>query len=292
MELSGQWDPDADRIIDHLAKIEQVFLAGANELPSGPVREASSTMYKNISAVSGTILKICRDTTTPCSSQVVGSLLRTVIESAISIFALCHDPPKRAITYLQFRVVLEWKNQRAAAANLGCPILSALDTREFEIALQMAERDLWLRGGAQILKPYMEKRIPENQRQQYLQTAVTNGEVDPKWFRTHWWPEERLSDVLVYEQMAWVYGVLYQWLCSCVHSDACAGKPLAGLKRNTAAMLALQFWGSSVLRLSQALGVDIGADNARFLEHNLYKRLQWVPAGSPPETKPQSGVAE
>jgi hypothetical protein len=276
MELSGQWNPDADKVFYHIAMIGTELEKGADKMPCGPVRDASSAMYSNLSAVSGTLLKICKDTTTPCSSQAVGSLLRSVIDSTISVFAFCHDPQNRAIMYLQYKAVLNWMHVERVIKNIGCPLLPASqhEAREVEIAREMAGRDLWIMG-----VQFLTQKVPSGrQPAEFLREAVKNSSARANWFRQHWWSEKRRSDVLAYEQMAWVDDVLYKWLCSCVHPDVCAGKPLAGLKRDSAAMLALQFWGSSVLRLSQALGVDIGADNARFLENTLYKRLQWAPA--------------
>ena len=78
--------------------------------------------------------------------------------------------------------------------------------------------------------------------------------------------------------MAWLDDVLYKWLCSCVHSDIWAASPLSGMERPNVAILGLQFWGASVLRLSEALGLRLDPEDANFLRDTFYKGLQWKPS--------------
>jgi len=157
--------------------------------------------------------------------------------------------------------------------NIGCPFMpsSQYNSAKVGLAKAIAKRDL-LRIGAEYLrkKPKQGKTTAD-----VLAKATKNGSERPDWFRDHWFPEQRRCEVLAYEQMAWVDDVLYKWLCSSVHSDIWAGSPLAGLQRTHAAMLALQFWGASVLRLSEALEIKLDPTDTWFLRDTFYKPLQW-----------------
>jgi hypothetical protein len=277
MEITGPWDPNMDVLLNHLAKIGTELEKGIDKMPQGAVRDAAWALYSNLSAVSCTLYKICKDTSTRCSSQAAGSLFRTIIDSSISVFAFCRDPRNRAIMYLQFKFVLTFRYLDRAMKHIGCPLLPAdrYDPEKVEIDQEVARRDLWLYCAHFLTnkhKPPAGKK-PED----FLKEAVENGSVRAHWFRNRWFPEERL-DVLKDEQMAWVYDVLYKGMCSCVHSDVWASMPWAGRKRPSPAMLALQFWGASVLRLSEALGVVLPPNDTKLLKDQFYKPLQWTPA--------------
>jgi hypothetical protein len=275
MEITGTWDPKMDEVRDHLCKIAKGLEDGIRALPSADVKAASSVLYSNVSAISSTLYKVCKDTSTRCSSQAVGSLLRTIIEASISVFAFCRDPGKRAAMFLNYAVVLRFRLQARCLDNIGCPFLPAsrYDSAKVGLVKADAKRDL-LQLGSQ----YLRKKPGQGETTaDVLAEATKEGSERPDWFRDHWFPEQSRFEVLGYEQMAWVDEVLYGWLCSCVHSDIRAGSPLAGLGRSNAAMLALQFWGASVLRLSEALGLSLDPTHTTFLRDTFYRSLQWMP---------------
>ena len=275
MEITGLWDPAMDEVLDHLCSIAAELEYGIRTLPQTDVRAASSALYSNVSAVSSTLYKVCRDTSTKCSSQAVGGLLRMIVDSSISVFAFCRDPGERAAMFLNYAVVLRFRLQARSWGNIGCPFLPAsrYDSEKVRLAKATARQDL-LRLGAQYLtrKPEQGKTAAD-----VLVEATKDGSEHPNWFRKHWFPEQKRSEVLGYEQMAWVDEVLYGWLCSCVHSDIGASSPLVGLERSDAAMLALQFWGASVLRLSEALRLSLDPIHTTFLRDTFYGSLQWTP---------------
>lgn len=275
MEITGPWEAEMDLVLARLCEIDDSLKASIEALPRADVMAASSALYTNVSAVSSTLYKVCKDTSTRCSSQAVGSLLRTIIEASISVFAFCWDQGERAPMFLNYAVVLKFRHQARSLDNIGCPFLppSRYDPAKVGLAKAIARREL-LRCGAGYLnkKPKGGKTVAD-----LLEEATTDGSEHPKWFRDHWFPEQRRCEVLAYEQMAWVDDVLYKWLCSSVHSDIWAGSPLAGLQRTHAAMLALQFWGASVLRLSEALEISLDPTGAEFLRDRFYKPLQWMP---------------
>lgn len=276
MEITGPWDPRMDLVLEHLCKIADGLEDGIRALPSAEVKAASSALYSNVSAVSSTLYKVCRDTNTRCSSQAIGSLLRTIIEASISVFAFCRDPPIRAALFLNYACVLKFRHQVNSMGNIGCPYLPAsrYDPARVGLAKASAKKDL-LRCGADYLekKPRGGKTVTD-----LLVEATTDGSEHPKWFRDHWFPEQSRADVLAFEQMAWLDDVLYKWLCSCVHSDIWAASPLSGMERPNVAILGLQFWGASVLRLSEALGLRLDPEDANFLRDTFYKGLQWKPS--------------
>jgi len=275
MEITGSWNPQVDAVLDQLCRIAADLENGIRKLPQAEVREASSSLYSNVSAVSSTLYKICRDTSTRCSSQAVGGLLRMLIESSISVFAFCRDPGKRAAMYLNYTVVLRFRLVARSMGSIGCPFLAAdrYDSETVRLAKATAKRDL-LQWGTQYLK---RKPRQGETTADVLAEATKEGSERTDWFRDHWFPEQNRSEVLGYEQMAWVDDVLYGWLCSCVHSDIWAGSPLAGLDRSHAAMVAMVFWGASVLRLSEALGLSLDPSQTTFLRDTLCSPLQWTP---------------
>lgn len=280
MEITGGWDPKMDVVVRHLFEIVKDLEDGMRALPSPAVKAASSSLYNNVSAVSSTLYKLCRDTRTKCSSQAVGALLRTIIEATIAVFAFCKDPPSRAVLFMRYACVLQFKLQISAMRNIGCPLVSASRYNPARVApaLAMGRRSL-LQFGAEYLskKPGKGKTT-----QDVLLEAMKRGSERPSWFRDHWFPESRPA-VLAWEQMAWVDDVLYKWLCSSVHSDVWAGSPLGGMERTEVAMFAQQFWGSSVVRLSEALGLSLDQNHIRYLRDMFYGPLQWKP-GEPGAT--------
>lgn len=280
MEIGGPWDPQTDKVRDHLCKIGEGLEDGIKAVPSAAVRDASSTLYRNVSAVSSTLYKLCSDTRTKCSSQAVGLLLRTLIDASIAIFAFCGDPPSRAILFMNYACVLKFKLHINSMRNIGCPVMPASRYSPDKVAeaKAIARRNL-LQFGAAYLKDEPGRGKTAND---VLLVATKEGSERPKLFRDHWFPESR-SAVLACEQMAWVDDVLYKPLCSSVHSDVWAGSPLGGLERSSAAFFALQFWGASVLRLSEALGLSLDESHAKFLRDKFYGPLQWKP-GKPGAT--------
>ncbi|MBE3069511.1 MAG: hypothetical protein IMZ66_04670 [Planctomycetes bacterium] len=280
MEITGRWDPKMDIVLKHLFKIAKDLEDGIKAMPSAAVRDASSTLYSNVSAVSSTLYKLCKDTRTHCSSQAVESLLRTIIEASTAVFAFCGDPPSRAVLFMNYACVIKLRLHIDYMRNTGCPFLPASRYSPAKVALAKAraKKDL-LRYGAAYLKKDPGKGKAANDA---ILAATKEGSEHLGRFRDHWFPGSR-QQILACEQMEWVHDVLYKPLCSSVHSDVKAGSLLGGSARSTAAFFALQFWGASVLRLSEALGVSLGESHAKFLRDRFYAPLQWKP-GKPGAT--------
>lgn len=303
MEIIGPWDPQMDNLLEQAGRISDELEKGIKAFPEDRQAEkrASLSLFGNLSAVSSTLYKLCKDTSTPCSSQAVGSLVRTAIDSSISVFAFCMapGPRERAIMYLNYECVLRLQHLTWCRKHIGCPLLppSLCDTHRIELELEIAERDVWMRCG-QFLGKEGEKPgkpcgqpIPtgaDGKAQPVLMREYRPSEkrmvvvdkkgklVEPKWFRDRWFPEKR-SAVLKNENMEYLYDILYRSLCSCVHSDVGAALPYAGSDRSSPAGLGLLMWGASVHKLSKALEVGLRPNDAKLLEEQFYKPLQWPP---------------
>jgi hypothetical protein len=268
VKLSGQWDPKMDRMMEMLFRIDDKIKAGVSSLQEGAVKTAVCNLYSNISAVSSAVVLMCKEPR-PCSSQVVGCLLRTVLDACISVFAFCKGPADRASIFLDYAVVVRFKGQLRLESHLGCPL--SRDVGKPVRARAKAEvRSQMLRVGLAYLS---HKKVGQSD-QDILEEALQPGKEHPSWFRDTWFPEKR-KDVLAGEGMEWVDDVLYKWLCSPVHSDAWASQCLAEFERTHGAMLAVQFWGASAWRLTQVLGIELEPEEVKVLRDVYYSGLQW-----------------
>lgn len=276
MKLTGNWDPLMDKMVQGLGGLDDKFKAKAAAHTDGPTRLAIEQLYTNICAVSTAILLLCK-APQPCSSQVVGSLMRTLIDGCISVFAFCRDPTTRSRLFTDFAVVLKFKGQLRHEANMGSPYAPKVDEATRAAAKAQVRAEM-LRVGAAYLNSRKRKNRTD---QEMLEEALRPGNEHPSWFRNTWFPESR-REILDAEQMGWIDDVFYKWLCSPVHSDAWAGECFASLKRIDVATLAMQLWGAAVWRLGETFRVVMEAEEVRTIRDVFYKRLQWSPETKPP----------
>lgn len=262
MNLSGQWDPQMDKLIEALFGVDERFEATIQATPDANLKTALCELYTSVSAISSAIAILCKEKR-PCSSQVVGSLMRTLIEACVAVFALCRDPARRAELYVNFSHVLKFKGQIRMEKHLGCPFSPPVDAG-IRAQAKAEVRSSLLRVG----QAYVEKSGGT------VEEATRPGSEKPGWFRKTWYPERR-EEILAGEQMGWVNDVMYNWLCSSVHSDTWASQCLAGLDRNHAATLAMELWGAAAWRLAEALGIELAPIHVKTLRDGFYRPLQW-----------------
>ena len=204
MKLTGNWDPKMDKLVQCLCGVDDKFKAKAAEHADGPTRLAFEQLYTNISAVSMAIVLMCK-APQPCSSQVVGSLMRTLIDGCISMFAFCREPVARSRLFIDFAVVLKFKGQLRHEANLGCPYTPKLDEAARAAAKAQVRAEMLRVGTA-----YLDSRKRKNRTdQEMLEMALRPGNEHPTWFRNTWFPESR-RDILDTEQMGWIDDVFYR----------------------------------------------------------------------------------
>lgn len=269
-----------DRLIKGLpCDVATYFEAHHKEMPDTPVRNVSASLYTSVSAVLGTIYQLCK-APEPCSSQVVGALLRILLDSSVSVFAFCHDPDKRAVLFLDFEAILKLRGQRRINANVGCPFFPRHKRDEQEC--RAFEEDTRL-AVCRVGRPFLKKKAKNGQSEDdLLREAVCPGSNLGAYFHDHWYPEKNREEVLRYEKMEWLDDVMYDWLCSAVHSDVGAARVFAGYDRTNTVRIASWFWGASVWRLVQILGVPLPQNLADRLRDECYVPMQWQrqPAGS------------
>jgi len=276
MKLTGNWDPMMDKLVQGLGGLDDKFKAIAGAQTDGSTRLAIEQLYTSICAVSTAILLLCK-APQPCSAQVVASLMRTLIDGCISVFAFCKDPATRSRLFIDFAVVLKFKGQLRQEANMGCPYVAKVDEAARAVAKAQVRAEMQRVGTA-----YLESRRRKHRTdQEMLEEALRPGNEHPSWFRDTWFPEKR-RDILDAEQMGWIDDVFYKWLCSSVHSDAWAGECFGGLERTHVATFAVQLWGAAVWRLGETLRVVMEAEEVRVIRDTFYKHLQWRPGKEPP----------
>ena len=273
MILSGQWDPQMDKLIEALFGVDERFKATIQATPDANLKTAVCELYTSVSAISSTIAMLCKEKR-PCSSQVVGSLMRTLIEACIAVFALCRDPSRRAELYVNFSHVLKFKGQIRLEKHLGCPYSSPVDGA-IRAQAKAEVRSILLRVG----KAYLQKSGAT------VEEATRPGSERLTWFRDTWYPERR-EEILAGEKMAWVNDVLYKWLCSSVHSDTWASQCFADLDRNHVATLARQFWGAAAWRLAEVLGIELAPIHVKTLRDAFFRPLQWDNGTQQPQVAP------
>ena len=277
MELTGQWSQDLDFVIEHFEAADGRICQQLKDMPSGAVQKAASQLYTDISSVFGSMIALCR-TQTHVSSLTAAALLRTLIESAMSIFAFANDTEARAVLYHNFQAILDFKNLCAQELNVGCPHVfsdAAAEQRRCERRREI-EGNLRRVGG-----PFLRKETSSYaEREQLLaDAAIAPPDEGPKRFREKWYPEDR-RELLADETMARVYPIHYQRLCSAVHSDAAGSKLLGDFPRDRFIDLAMQFWASGVYRLIDVLGINVDSQTKGALRQS-YQYLQWEPPKAP-----------
>ena len=273
MILSGQWDPQMDTLIEALFGVDDRFKATIQATPNANLKTAVCELYTSVSAISSTIARLCKEER-PCSSQVVGSLMRTLIEACVAVFAFCRDPARRAELYVNFSHVLKFKGQIRLEKHPGCPFSPPVDAG-IRAQAKAEVRSSLLRVG----QAYVEKSGGT------VEEATRPGSEKPGWFRRTWYPERR-EEILAGEKMGWVNDVLYNWLCSSVHSDTWASQCFAGLDRNHAATLAMQLWGAAAWRLAEVLGIELAPIHVKTLRDAFYRPLQWDLGIQQPQVAP------
>jgi len=244
------------------------------------VRETAKRLYNDLSAVCGSIENLCISDK-PCSSLVIATLLRTLLECCISIFAFCRSPTARALLYLQHRNIIRLKALCAAREHIGCPVFPKSTERVPGTLQALNEiRQILATNGADFLDA---KRIDGKDAGEMLKQALIPGKEKPNWFRDRWYPESR-SDILKTEGLGYLYVFFYRGFCSAVHADTMGAEMLAGLDRNHAVFLSLMLWGCALYRMAETFKFRMPAEYKNLLRNHFYGFLHW-PHGSEPRTQ-------
>jgi hypothetical protein len=95
------------------------------KMSDGLVKTVSVQLYSDLSTMHMALYSLCKQDKT--SSQATSVLLRTIIESCISVFAFCKNPEDRAKMYWNFSAVLDWKLVCLQEKYIGCPLVRSED---------------------------------------------------------------------------------------------------------------------------------------------------------------------
>ena len=268
MQLSGQLSSDFDRLLSHLTVASGRLDQQLKEMPKGRVRETTWQLYTDVCAVFASIITICKGDL-PASSLVMASLLRCLIEGCLSVFAFVKYPDERADLYLDFRAVLDFRFACNDLMASGSPYVPADSLPQIKGRLHNAT-ELLGRFGVKFLDG---RRVGNKDPDKLLAQALASDVARaPSYFRVTWYPESR-RDLLEAENMAWVYPVLYQRLCCAVHTDAGGAKILSEFPKESAAMLAFQFWGISIYKLVEQFSFRLDNQTKGILRR-LYNEAQ------------------
>lgn len=275
MELSGTWTGQFDWVLETISgPTSRMHQQLRDAIPEEVVRKTATEMYNQHTALTAAIANLCKLPRT--SSHAVTALLRSLVESLVSILAFCLDPEGRASMYQEFAAVLDFRFACADEKVVGCPY-SGKHEEESVRYRKDASRERLRQFGAKFINK--KKRPPE----EVLAEALADGNEKPKWFRPAWFPENR-REILEADRMrlGWIEHALYSRLCCAVHCDVAAAKLLDGLDRNEFALLAFQYWAAGICRLIDTLGLHTPAE-FKGVVGGCLRDLQW-----PPEAKPSS----
>ncbi len=276
MELKGQLDQDDKRIIEELKHVSSKIGTEFQAMPKGLVKDAAIQQYSDMSTIAGTIINLCDLPKTP--SQPIGVLLRTIIESSISVFAFCKDPKANAKLYSNFPVILDWKRLLMRKKHFGCPIVP--DDQERRNVLIKHEQEFRKRM-LKLGQPYLKTK------KHTLKEALQSGKNPNNMFRDRWYKETR-HNILKDERMEWVYDLYYSMLCSIVHMDSAACRILSLVKKQTAVTLSNQFWGAIIYKLVETFRFRLPAVHKRIIR-DFYQGLQ---GGNSNDQKQDEGNAQ
>jgi len=269
MQFTGKLEHDDERIFREFLVPLSIKLGNELKTMTGLMGKVAMQLQNDLSAVGGSIIALCQQRNV--SSQAGCALLRTLMEGCLSVFAFCVDPSARAKLYWDFSAVLDWRFACLDEVHFGCPLSPKTPEKRQKIddRKQRVKRII-----LQVGKPYLiskKGRTPDER----LNEAVLPGNETKRYFRDTWYPEKR-KELLAAENMGWLYDVIYQRLCSAVHSDSGASKIFEGLHRSHAVTVAIQYWSAAIYRLVDELGLHLPADKKGIL-HNSYRHLQFQP---------------
>ena len=269
MQFTGKLDRGDEKLIQEFLVPLSNKLGHELTDVEGLVGQVAMQLHNDASAVGGSIIALCQQGNV--SSQAACALLRTLIEGCLSVFAFCKDPNSRAKLYWDFRAVLDWRFACLDEVHFGCPLSpSTAEKRQKIDDRKQRSKSNILRLG----KPYLVPKAGRNLDDR-LNEAVMPGNEAKRYFRDTWYPEKR-KELLAAENMGWLYDVIYQRLCSAVHSDSGASKVLAGLQRSHAVTVTIQYWSAAIYRLVDELGLHLPAEKKGIL-HKYYMDLQFRP---------------
>lgn len=238
------------------------------ELPDCLSKKCLVRLYNDLRAVTAGIVNyVCLER---ASSQVTAALLRTLMESCISVFAFCKAPEDRAHLYWHYDAVLDWKFALMDEKNRGCPLVPGPGDEDY--TKRFRARKTEARGiMAQFGQPYV---VAKKGRAlgEILRRALKEGSESCRCFRHTWYPEPRRA-VLEGERMGWTYDVWYTRLCSCVHSDSAASKLFKRLARGHAVNTAMQWFGAAIFRILETFKIRVSAEHKRVFRFD-YESLQ------------------
>ena len=267
MQLTGHVDPDTVRLLNELMTACKRMESQMRELPDDLTRKCLVRLYNDLSAVTAGIVNyLCVER---ASSQVTAALLRTLMESCISVFAFCKAPGKMGPLYWHYDAVLDWKFVLMDEKNVGCPYVPEKEdyTKRFR-ARKIEARKAIGRLGEPYVKPKKKSTPGET-----LKRALTEGSESSSCFRDTWYGEGRKA-ILESEGMGWTYDVLYTRLCSCVHSDSAASKVLGGLSKDHAVNTAMEWFGAAIFKILETFPIRVSAEHKRVFRFD-YESLQY-----------------
>jgi len=255
MKLQFQWDDQMEELVSELCTVSENIASQLKSLLRGRDKDALIQLFSDQSALVASVIDYCRKPP-PRSCQTAGTLLRTLLEGCISIFAFCKDPKGRAELYLDFLAVLDFRFACSDEKNIGCPFLRKPGAAESAKSRKELAAQRLAAFGSHFLVSKNSQGAPTDA----LQQALRPGQERPGRFRKTWYPETR-EQVLSSEGMRWLHEVIYKRLCSCVHSDAAASKILEKLKTESIGMFALELWGAAMYRIVDTFQIGLPASH-------------------------------
>ncbi len=271
MKLKGLWNRRSEIILTGFmpayGRLDQQL---KDCIPKGPVKTALLQLYSNASALAGTLVNLCKETAikpdSPVSSQVVGLLLRSLIEAVGGILVFCKAPETNASLYHDFAAVLDLRfainDLEANGPDCGCPI---------ELTQQAAQKrkDAAWESLRKIGPQFLTKK-KRNQLRRKAQAAgssfeglweslISTGEADEDWFPRNWCRKD-IRTILKEANMEWLYLVFYRRYSSAVHSDVAAGKLFDAIDVNSIVSIAHSIYDAGIDVIIETFRLSLPAD--------------------------------
>jgi len=255
MFLQGKIQQDHRQLLQYLLELRNCMYLKIQCISNARTQKALKSIFETTESCHAAIGQLCLQEQT--YSAPVFALMRTLLESVISILAFCKAPDDRAAMYKNFQAVLRWRLAVLLSRNLGCWLVA--DTND-----QRQKNDTGRAVTASELRNCGIEYLSRRKRSQHcLEKALCEG--DESAFRKTWYPESR-RELLTDYQVGWTYDVLYTPLCSHVHADTFATQLLTRLDKGNALTLASTLYEFGLWALTERFKeLSVSSKQKRFL---------------------------
>jgi len=264
------------RVIEVLNPVTQRIRDALGEPPGGQLEQATRGLFNNLTAISATIILLCKDEEKHVSTQGVAVLMRSLIEACASILFFSTNPKNYAARYLTYGDVMRYRLSLARERHIGCHFVQDNEwtRRSIQVGKAMAKREL-RKCGAVHIRP---RRKGKTRTDASVLKDQLSSDKSNRFFQS--WHGKSAREILRDHGMSGLADIIYMLLCSAVHSDVWADKGFCG-ERSTAGFMAVQLWGTGVLALVEGLGVPICPQQREQLEKWCRAPLGDVVADNP-----------